>query len=257
MIFHHMTHPEIAAVDRSAVVILPLGSTEQHGHHLPVDTDTRIVSALCAELERRMPEQILLMPTQWLGHSPHHLDFGGTISLHHELYSRMLTEIIRCISGMGFRRILLINGHGGNMMPISMTLQAVKLENPDLLLAACSYWELAKKELTALREGGEFAMGHACELETSLYLYLHEEGVRKEKIRDAGHPDPSGYFAYTMFSGATASYLSNFRQFTDTGALGRPTLASAEKGKAMFDAISDCLFRFASFWHEKQTMDQL
>ena len=257
MILHHMTHPEIAAADRNAVVILPLGSTEQHGYHLPVDTDTRIITALCAELERRMPAEILLMPAQWLGHSPHHLDFGGTVTLHHELYSRMLTETIRCIASMGFCRILLINGHGGNIMPVSMTLQAVKLEDPDLLLAACSYWELAKQELTALREGGEFAMGHACELETSLYLYLNEAAVRKDLIRDAGCPDPSGYFAYTMFSGATASYLSNFHQFTDTGSLGRPTLATAEKGKAMFEAICGCLVRFASFWHEKQTMDQL
>lgn len=81
MIFHKMTRPELMNADREAVAVIPLGSTEQHGLHLPVDTDTRLADALCRELERRQPERVLLAPAMWLGHSPHHLDFGGTLSI--------------------------------------------------------------------------------------------------------------------------------------------------------------------------------
>lgn len=254
MIFHKMTRPELMNADREAVAVIPLGSTEQHGLHLPVDTDTRLADALCRELERRQPERVLLAPAMWLGHSPHHLDFGGTLSINYDLYSRMLTEVIECFAQMGFHRILMVNGHGGNGMPMAITQQEVKLHRPNLMLCGCNYWELAREELLSLREGGTYAMGHACELETSLYLYLEEGAVRKDKIRDAGCPDESGYFGFGMFNGGPVSYLTNFSEITDTGAFGCPTLASAEKGKRMFEAISEQLEKFILYFSKRDTM---
>ena len=97
-------------------------------------------------------------------------------------------------------------------------------------------------------------MGHACELETSLYLYLEEGAVRKDKIRDAGCPDESGYFGFGMFNGGPVSYLTNFSEITDTGAFGCPTLASAEKGKRMFEAISEQLEKFIIYFSKRDTM---
>ncbi len=254
MIFEEMTRPELARADRGAVVVLPLGSTEQHGLHLPVDTDARLVEAVCRELERRLPETVLLAPTFWLGHSPHHLDFGGTLSLNYDLYSRVLAEVIACFAGMGYRRILLVNGHGGNGMPIAIAQQEIKLRTPELMLCSCNYWDLARDALLALREGGTYAMGHACELETSLYLYLDKDAVRTEQIRDAGCPDESGYFGYGMFNSGPVSYLANFSEFTDTGAFGKPSLASAEKGKKMFEAVADGLEQFTRLFRQRETM---
>lgn len=254
MILQKMTRPEIMEADRGAVVVLPLGSTEQHGLHLPVDTDARIVDALCRALEGRLPERVLLAPVMWLGHSPHHLEFGGTLSLHHELYSRMLTEVIECFAGMGFTRILMVNGHGGNGMPMAIAQQEVKLRRPELLLCGCAYWELAREEILRIREGGTYAMGHACELETSLYLYLEEDGVRKDLIRDAGCCDASGYLGLGMFNSGPVSYLANFAEFTDTGTFGRPTLASAEKGGRIFRAVLAGLESFVVQFGEREAM---
>lgn len=254
MILQKMTRPEIMEMDRNAVAVLPLGSTEQHGLHLPVDTDSRIVDALCRTLESRQRERVLLTPVMWLGHSPHHLDFGGTLSLNHNLYSQMLTEVIGCLADMGFRRVLMVNGHGGNSMPMAITQQEVKLRWPKLMLCSCSYWELARGEILKIREGGEYAMGHACELETSLYLYLDESAVRKEEIRDAGCPDESGYFGLGMFNGGPVSCLYNFSEFTDTGAFGCPTLASVEKGRQIYEAVSEQLERFVVHFSERETL---
>lgn len=257
MVFQNMTRPELDRADRNAVVLLPLGSTEQHGPHLPVDTDTRIVTALCEELERRLAGRVLLAPTQWLGHSPHHLDFGATLSVHHMVYSRMLEHVIGCFADMGYRRILVVNGHGGNCMPIGIAQQEIKLHRPALMLCSCCYWEPAREELLRLREGGPGSMGHAGELETSLYLYLNGSAVRREEIRDAGRGDPSGYIGYGMFSGGSVSYLANFQEFTETGAFGKPSLAGAEKGEKMFFACVRALERLIDMLYERETLRTL
>ena len=139
-------------------------------------------------------------------------------------------------------------------MPMSIAQQRIKLQFPQLMLCGGSYWELARTPLLAMREGGPYAMGHAGELETSLYLYLCEEGVRKDCIRDAGHPDGSGYFGYGMFNAGPVSYLANFCEFTDTGAFGKPTLATAEKGRKMFASIADAMEKFAQYFYECETL---
>lgn len=252
MVFQAMTRPELDAVDKHALVILPVGSMEQHGPHLPVDTDTRLVTAVCQALERRLPGQTMLAPTVWLGHSPHHLSFGGTISLHHETCARVLTEVIENFYLMGYRKLLMVNGHGGNALPMAMALQEAKLRMPEMMALACPYWEMARDEILALREGGSYAMGHACELETSLYLYLAEDSVRIDKIRDAGDAEESGFFGMGMFNGGPVSYVADFKEFTDTGVFGRPTLASAEKGERMFAAIVGGLERFVRDIHSRE-----
>lgn len=252
MILQKMTRPEIMELDRNTVVVLPLGSMEQHGLHLPVDTDSKIVDALCRTLENRQREQVLLVPAVWMGHSPHHLDFGGTISLGHQVYSRMLTEMICCFADMGFWKILMVNGHGGNSMPMGIAQQEVKLRWPKVMLCGCSYWEMAREEILKIREGGSCAMGHACELETSLYLYLEEDAVRKDEIRDAGNPDSSGYFGLGMFNSGPVSRVTNFSEFTDTGAFGRPSLASVEKGKQIYEAVSEQLEKFVIYFSERK-----
>ena len=139
-------------------------------------------------------------------------------------------------------------------MPISIAQQEVKLQRPELLLCSCNYWDLARKSIIEIREGGAHAMGHACELETSLYLYLEEDAVRKDQIRDAGSYNDSGYFGIGMFNGGPVSYLANFSEFTETGAFGSSTLASAEKGQKMFTAISDELEEFLLYFSEVKTV---
>ncbi len=254
MIFNEMTRPELNVVDKNAIVVLPLGSTEQHGLHLPVNTDTKTVEAISRELEHRLPDKVLLAPTNWLGHSPHHLEFGGTISLNYNIYSAMLIEIIECFRAMGYQKILMLNGHGGNGMPMSIAQQEMKLRDPKLMLCACNYWELARNEILSIREGGKYAMGHACEMETSLYMFLDEANVRKSEIRDAGWTFNENYFGYGMFNGGPVSYLANFNEISDTGAFGAPSFASYEKGEKLFSVISNALKAFVIDFYNIEKM---
>lgn len=242
MRFAQMTAPEIGETDRRCLVVVPVGSTEQHGPHLPVDTDTRLVTAVAEALEGQ--EDILLAPTLWLGHSPHHLSFGGTLSAGHQLAAQNLAAIGRCFAGMGFGRLLFLNGHGGNNLPLAMALQALKEEAPALRCWSASYWQLATDEIQKLRQSPPGGMGHAGELETSLYMHLAPEGVRTRLIADAGRLDENPYLQNEMFLSARAQEVRNFSEFTPTGVFGAPSCASPQKGDAFFKAILAALAAF-------------
>jgi creatinine amidohydrolase len=240
--FAEMTAPEIGQIDRDILVLIPVGSIEQHGPHLPVDTDTRLVTAIAEAMEEK--EDILLAPTIWMGHSPHHLSFGGTLSAGHRLMADNMVQMARCFEGMGFRRLLFLNGHGGNNLPLGMVLQTLKEELPLLKCWACNYWQIADEGICAIRESRMGGMGHAGELETSLYMYLAPEKVRTEKIEDAGEMDPNHWFRTEMFLAPKAMTTRNFKEFTPTGVFGNPSLAGAEKGGRFFDAIITAMGTF-------------
>lgn len=245
MIIHEMTWPELREIDFSGIVVLvPVGSTEQHGPHLPVDTDTKLVSRLAEEVERRAAGAVLLTPTMWLGHSPHHLSFGGTLSIDYSAYAAMLQSVCRSYIGMGARAIWILNGHGGNHAPISAALQSLKLEHPDVKAMAAEYWQMAAAEIGSIRESGPGGMGHACELETSLYMYIDETKVRKQMIRDDGRQPEGSMIKLDMLGGNAVSQVFNFSELTASGVFGQPTLASAEKGRLLFAAIADKLTNF-------------
>lgn len=249
MRFERMTWPEIAEIDwTNATVLLPVGAIEQHGPHLPVDTDTRIVTAFAQAVEAALPERVVLTPTVWLGHSPHHLSFGGTLSLYHPAYIEMIVGVCRSYIGMGARRIWIMNGHGGNRMPLSVVLQQLKNEFPETKVAAAEYWNVARDEIAAVRESGFGGLGHACELETSLYWHLCADGVRKDRIRDDGVQAEGESFRTDMLAGASVARVFDFDELTESGVFGQPSLASAEKGRRFFDAVAGRLVAFAEEW---------
>ncbi|MDF2668116.1 MAG: crnA 1 [Paenibacillus sp.] len=240
MILHQMTWPEVGTIDfNNTLVLIPVGATEQHGPHLPTDTDTLLVSKLAEETERRLPSRILLTPTTWLGHSPHHLSFGGTLSAEHSVYISMIKSVCLSYIGMGAKRLWIVNGHGGNRAPLSIVLQELKTAHKDVMVFTSEYWSLAKEEISALRESGFGGMGHACELETSLYLYLKEEGVRRSLIQDDGQqPDGELFKQDMLLGGSGVSTVFDFHELTESGVFGEPSLASKEKGQRFFAAIS-------------------
>jgi creatinine amidohydrolase len=229
MKFHEMTAPELGQVPRDdSVVVAPIAACEQHSDHLPTCTDTLLVTAVAEGVEQRLPRQVLLLPTLWLGASGHHLRFGGTLSVEVDRHVKLLCELLLPLLEDGYRRLLLLNGHGGNIDTMHIALRRLQPRYRDHLLAAASYWELAEKELAALAEGPRKTMGHACEFETSMVLALRPDLVRRERIRnDPPRDDPA----------LRGLFLANdMRQRTDHGAVGYPELASAEKGRAFLDA---------------------
>src|SRR5437868_8014106 len=232
MKFQDLTWPLLQQVSREGTVIIaPIAACEQHSRHLPTFTDTLLVTAVAEGVEQRLPRQVLLLPTQWMGASSHHLRFGATLSAEVDTHITMLCDLLTPLLDDGYQRVMLLNGHGGNIDTLRMALRRLQPRYLNRLLTGASYWELAEKELAAQAEGPRKSMGHACEFETSMVLALRPELVRKEAIKN--DPPPSE-------PALRGAYLSeDMFQRTQRGAVGYPELASAEKGRKFLKAAID------------------
>jgi creatinine amidohydrolase len=212
------------------VAVLPIGSMEQHGHHLPLLTDTMIGAEIARRAQAELEDVALFLPMLWVGASDHHLHFPGTVSLHNDTYQQMLVDILESLIGNGFRRIVLLNSHGGNAAPGSAALYEIQMrrrEEKDLWLVLATWFALAAPQIAAIDALEQKRVSHACELETSMILYLRPELVRLENARGATRPSSS------EFSGRV-TVRRPFEHTSITGALGHPELATPEKGEELF-----------------------
>src|SRR6516162_8915605 len=150
MKFSEMTWPLLREVPREQTLILaPIAACEQHSRHLPTYTDTLLVTAVAEGVEERLPRQVLLLPTLWFGASSHHLRFGATLSAEVDTHITMLCDLLVPLLEDGYQRILVLNGHGGNIDTMHVALRRLQPRYPNRLVTAASYWELAEKELAA------------------------------------------------------------------------------------------------------------
>lgn len=237
--------PDLPAL-RERIFVVPLGSLEQHGHHLPLVTDTFIISRVAEGLESRRSDKIVMLPVQWLGHSPHHRRFG-CVSLDLMPYVDMIRGICRSLIAIGARKIFLMNGHGGNDIPCKAALRELKSEfeaMPELYIAYATYWNLAAKEFMAIRESPIGGMGHACEMETSIVLAERAELVAKDKIARGG-PDPAkGLGPIDMLKAQPFFLMNEFDELSENGAIGMPEFASPEKGARFLEAAVNAVTGF-------------
>ena len=229
MKFAELTAPLLRQVSRDGcVVVASIAACEQHSRHLPVITDTVLVTAVADGVEANLPDAVLQLPTLWLGASHHHLRFGGTLSVPVDAHVDLLAGIVEPLLEDGYPRLLILNGHGGNVDTMQAALRRLQPRWRERVLAAASYWDLAAKELAELAEGPRKVMGHACEMETSMMLALRPELVRREEIRDDPPRDAPAlrglFLADDMF------------QRTDHGCVGYPERATADKGRAFLQA---------------------
>ena len=230
MKFAHLTAPELGVLDRERTLLLvPIAACEQHSDHLPVFTDSLLCGAVADGVEASLAEQVLLLPVLWLGASDHHLPFGGTLTASLPTYETLLVELLRPLLNDGFRRVLVLNGHGGNIDPLRVALRRLDVEYPRALLTGAAYWELAGPELAGLCRGARKEVGHACEIETSMMLALRPDLVRRDRIRDDPSPAPPGL--ERLF------WARDFGRRTDHGAVGYPGSATAEAGRRMLEAV--------------------
>ncbi len=224
-----MTWPEVQDLGREIVVLIPTGSIEQHGPHLPLGTDTRLAAAAAQAVEARLPDHVLLTPTLWLGMSGHHLAFSGTLSASEIAYSSALESVIRSLSRHGFYKFYVLNGHGGNADANSLTLRRIKEQSPELMLGHSGYFAFGAARAREVMEGPLKEIRHACEAEASLMMHLALDSVRSEKLRDDGlYSEP-----------AVQGMVHFFDEMTQEGSFGYATLATAEKGRAIFEACVD------------------
>jgi creatinine amidohydrolase len=232
--YNRLTWEEMnEAIANQKVVILPVGSTEQHSRHLPLDTDSFLVEQVCLAVGRRAPDRVLVLPTVGYGLNLHHIDFPGTIHIEPETFIAFCLNITKSVAYHGFEKILVVNGHGSNGPMVDLVARKTVLAT-DSLCGGLSYFALAREAFAQVRETEVAA--HADELETSLYLHLAPERVRLE--RAVAGDDVRGQF---VTSDSTSSYPMRFNDYwgrwTQTGVHGDPTAANAEKGALVFEAV--------------------
>jgi len=232
MILAQMTWPEVASLSRDTIVLIPTGSLEQHGPHLPLFTDSLLATFAATSVEQKIPSLVLLTPTLWLGASGHHLKFQGTLSASFETYMGAIRDVVESLRPHGFHRFFVINGHGGNSEPNGVALRTLKAQYPECTFGHSGYWEYASDVTADVMEGPAKGIQHACEGEVSLMLHCHPELVRTDKLRDDGlYSEP-----------AVRGVIYHFDEMTEQGSLGYATLATAEKGKAIMET---CVTRIA------------
>ena len=238
-IYAQMTWPEIDRVaGEDRVAVIPIATLEDHGPHLPIDTDVKLIEAICGAACAQVPAKVVLLPVVTHGYSPHHADFPGSINIRWNVFVDYLLDITNSLVEHGFRRFILANGHGSNMPLVNMAARLTIVKNPDTI--ACDYMYLRTPQgieaIKSVREsdfpGG---MAHACELETSMYLHLDPSLVQMELAeKDISFPE-SDYFYFDWFDGP-GSMMEYWSTLSRTGTMGDPTLATAAKGEVLFEA---------------------
>jgi creatinine amidohydrolase len=244
LLYERLSWPEVRrAVAEDRVCLIPAGTLEDHGPHLPLDTDTRIATEICRRAAEEIPEQIVLLPPITHGYTPHHMAFPGPITIGWETFVRYGTDIGTSLARHGFKRILYLNGHGSNTPLIEMAARLVALEHPDVLAASAFYLtdEESVRVIEEIRESGPGGMGHACELETSIYLHLDPDAVEMEKAVDE-NSFPDGPNAWMDWSDGPLKLMPWWNAISRTGVHGDASRATAQKGKALFEAaVRECV----------------
>lgn len=247
MRWEESTSDHIGSIDRQrAVVVLPVGSVEQHGKHLPVGTDSILAHRVSQAAAEALPSvTVAVLPPPWYGFSTHHMRFPGTITLSADTLMRLVGDIVDSAVAQGFRRILVVNGHGGNGGVIDVV--AANLGHRfygKARVASVTYFLLAREEIAQLRESEPGGMGHAGEFETAMMMHVAPKLAKMERA-SAKYPDPgSTYLTTDLLQASPVRTYLDFKDLSDEGVFGDPGFATPEKGAAFFDAVAAALARF-------------
>lgn len=240
------------------VVVLPIGSLEQHGHHLPVLTDSLINDEIIRRVKIEIGDEAIFLPLLWVGASDHHLGLPGAVSVRNDTYTRLLVEMVDSLITHGFRRILLFNSHGGNGGPAGNAIFQLQMEHRelrDLWLVLASWFQIAGEQIAQIDALQQKHVTHACELETSMILKIRPELVHMALARGANIPFESDFWSADSSGSSRVSVARAFEQNSLTGALGHPELATPEKGEALYQAATREMVKFIrefSAWPEYQ-----
>ncbi|RQG93635.1 creatininase family protein [Natrarchaeobius chitinivorans] len=231
----------IATRDGS-VLFVPVGSVEQHGHHLPVSTDTLLVDAVTnAAAQRADAEGIpsVVTPPLWAGFSPHHTSLGGTITLPHDDLLATIEDVADSALEAGFETLFLVNGHGGNASLVDSAVSTIGDAHSDVEVLGTTYFNLAAPFVDSIRESDSGGMAHGGEFETSLMLHLYPDLVDRDSLEAEPLSEPYDHGMNDMFDGGPLAVYREFAEYSDSGAIGDPGLATAAKGEQLFERLCD------------------
>jgi creatinine amidohydrolase len=238
-----------AAFEAGAMAVLPVGSLEQHGRHLAINTDNVLGEALAAASVQGAVARgvrVLLCPPLHYGYTMHNMDFPGTMTLRTETLLAVGVDLVTSLVHHGCQKIVLLNSHGSNWSILDLVSRQVMNRHPEVLVAAIFPIKMAAAELEKLREAKQTGgMSHGCELETSLMLYLRPELVDMDKaVHDISQPDSRFYWRDILRGSRGVALADLTRHASRTGLVGDPTVATAEKGRQFFDLIVSATVEF-------------
>ncbi|AGB15842.1 uncharacterized protein, putative amidase [Halovivax ruber XH-70] len=233
------------AIERAEVAVLPTGSTEQHGPALPLGMDHYAARAFAQEAAT--DDAVLALPTIPVGVSPHHMQFDGSLTVSPETFAAYVRETIESLATHGLRKVIVVNGHGGNIDALSQV--ARELRASETAYAPTWNWWDAVEDLAddLFDEAG----GHADAAESSLVWHLHEEYVDPDAL-EAAEADGADAWGERVH-GANVGF--DTIDFTESGAVGKPTQASPEKGEQLFDEAATALSALADWLAERPIDD--
>jgi creatinine amidohydrolase len=225
-----------ALIPLGPVVIVPIGSTEQHGPHLPVGVDSllafEVAKAAARESRGRAAHPVLVMPPLWMGLAEHHMAHAGTLTHSLDGFRTAIAELCSSLDRQGIKRILLLNGHGGNVAAVRVAAEALALASSATIVET-TYFRLAAADFAKILEHPTHVQ-HACEAETSMLLALRPDLVDMEALGDA----PA--FVEDLALGDVYRWRP-IEHFTGNGTIGVPKAANAEKGRLLLRAAASAV----------------
>ncbi|MCD6597250.1 MAG: creatininase family protein [Bacteroidales bacterium] len=238
MIWDQLTSPEINNLDRNIPVVFTVSATEQHGLHLPVATDRMIGEHFCNELNKVIPDKVLILPIMSVGISEHHMDFTGTLTIQHQTFLNQAEDILSSVVRHGFRNIILFNSHGGNLAAGQLLLEKFGAMHPEIQMVFATWWKILGDSIFDLNESGPGGVGHAGEFETSLMLYMNPGLVKLDKIEAVKNIKTYDWAEADMIRGSLASIYRSMKGQTSNGVFGNPSVHSVEKGRQITDMVT-------------------
>ncbi|MCC5915310.1 MAG: creatininase family protein [Balneolaceae bacterium] len=227
------------------LVILPWGATEAHNYHLPYGTDNIQADHIADEAARKAWEngaKVMVLPTIPFGVNTGQTDIRLDINLHPSTQLKILDDIVEVLNSQTFRKLLVLNGHGGN--DFKTMLRELGVKYPEMLLTTCNWFQALDKSNYFEHEGD-----HADEMETSLMLYIAGELVHPLKVAGDGREREPKVKA---FKESWAWSERKWSQVTDDTGIGDPSASSAEKGERFFNDLTD---KLAGFFSELSSVD--
>jgi len=254
-LYEEFTWEEIKVIVReNRVILIPTGSIEQHGPHMPLNTDIFIATAFCMEAGKKKPSDVLVMPPISYGFNQHHMDFPGTISIEGEAFIEYILGVTKSLARHGFQKILLINGHGSNSPFLDIVARRTIIETKALCGTFMPYALIGDviKDIAECKWNS-----HADEIETSLLLYLRPDLVKMEKAkREIGFPITKFHWR-SIIERAPLTMMDIWSRISESGIAGDPTLATPEKGKQIFEKGVEKLLELIQEFKEREIRPQV
>ncbi|MFE4533583.1 creatininase family protein [Streptomyces scopuliridis] len=243
-----MTTEEAAtAVTAAPVVIVPAGAFEQHGPAMPLATDTIRAEGVAERVAAALSGRAVIGPSLPVGVSPHHLAFAGTVTLTTTTLAAVVREYVESLYRHGWRKILVITGHGGNNATLSTVAQDLLTTHPDLQFAWTPVTPLAAEVVSGM--GVSEVHGHSGEAETAQLLHLAPGLVHTDRLT-AGTTSIAQLDPLSRLSrhGAHPALVVRYDRLSPNGILGDPRRATAEDGQAVVDAVVVRVVAFVKEW---------